>query len=120
MTHTIVLDPKYLGPFLNDALKSNLYRQIEGTCTGRYGYVIAIVSLDKISQGRILDYNSTGGVAFDLEYTAVLFKPFKNEVVDAIVENVNKVFNTYIFSILYRDQLFIIDCFNHILTDFYL
>lgn len=86
-----------MGPFLNDALKSHLYRQIEGTCTGRYGYVIAIVSLDKISQGRILDYSSSGGVAFDLNYTAILFKPFKNEIVDAIVENVNKVSRSTFF-----------------------
>lgn len=55
---------------------------------------MAIVSVDDIGSGMVHD--SYGYVSFDVKYTAIVLKPFKNEVFDAIVESVNKVF--YLFS----------------------
>lgn len=62
---------------------------MEGTCSGRHGYVIAIVSVDRIGSGMVLD--SGGSVTFNVEYTAIVLHPFKNEVLDAVVDNVNKM-----------------------------
>jgi DNA-directed RNA polymerase subunit E'/Rpb7 len=66
-----------------------LYRQVEGTCSGRHGYIVAIISVDGIGSGMVHD--SYGFVSFDVKYTAIVLKPFKNEVFDAMVESVNKV-----------------------------
>jgi DNA-directed RNA polymerase II subunit RPB7 len=62
---------------------------VEGTCAGRYGYIIAVVAIT--TMGRGLLQPGTGLAKFDIEYSAVVFKPFKNEVVDGIVSTVNKI-----------------------------
>jgi DNA-directed RNA polymerase II subunit RPB7 len=74
---------------LRDHLRLQLYRQVEGTCNGRYGYIVAIVAVDHIDSGVVQD--SFGSVAFAVRYTAVVLKPYKNETVDAVVATVNKM-----------------------------
>lgn len=89
MTHSISLEPKYFGPGLNEIIRAQLYRQIEGTCTGQHGYILAIVSVDRIGSGVIADTGASA--SFEVGYTAILLRPFRNEVVDGIVESVNKM-----------------------------
>ncbi|KAJ3546681.1 hypothetical protein NMY22_g1948 [Coprinellus aureogranulatus] len=50
-------------------LESKLYADVEGTCSGQFGYIIAVVSILDIGKGM----------------------PFKGEVVDGVVNNVNKM-----------------------------
>jgi len=50
---------------------------------------VAIVNVDSIGKGMVQD--SYGAASFVVKYTAIVLKPFKNEVVDGIVDNVNKV-----------------------------
>ena len=101
-----------------------LFDEVEGKCIGksvssatrlaytppfddRYGYVIAVTSLDNIGVGKIQpgdDERSIdrpyanfllclgrGYVIFPVKYHAIVFRPFKHEVVDAIVTQVTKV-----------------------------
>lgn len=70
-------------------LKDKLYADVEGTCTGRYGYVITVLSLHNIGKGKILP--GSGLAEFKVNYQAIVFKPYKGEVLDAIVTTVNKV-----------------------------
>ncbi len=42
-----------------------------------------------MAAGEVED--STGHAVFKVSYTAILFRPFKNEVVDAVVSTVNKM-----------------------------
>lgn len=83
------MEPKFLGPQLRDYLRLHLYRQVEGSCNGRYGYIVAIVAVDNIDSGIVQD--SFGSVAFRVRYTAVVLKPYKNETVDATIGTVNKM-----------------------------
>lgn len=85
----MTLEPKFLGPQLRDYLRLQLYRQVEGSCNGRYGYVVAIVNVDHIEHGIVQD--SFGSVAFRIRYTAIVLKPYKNETVDAHITTVNKM-----------------------------
>lgn len=62
---------------------------MEGSCNGRYGYIVAIVAVDHIDSGVVQD--SFGSVAFRIRYTAIVLKPYKNETVDAVVQTVNKM-----------------------------
>ena len=52
-------------------------------------YIIAVISINDIGEGKVLP--STGQARFKTNYVAVVMKPFKGEVVDAKVVNVNKV-----------------------------
>lgn len=73
-----------------DALvRHQLYTQVEGTCTGLHGYLIAVLSIDRIDPAYIQE--GTGSACFPVLYTALLLKPFKNEVLFATVSGVNKM-----------------------------
>jgi DNA-directed RNA polymerase subunit E'/Rpb7 len=89
MEHEILLHPQYFGPKLLEVVKHKLFAEVEGTCTGKYGFVIAVTTIDKIGAGTILP--GQGFVIYPVNYTAIVFRPFKGEVVDAVVTQVNKV-----------------------------
>lgn len=85
----MTLEPKFLGPQLRDHLRLQLYRQVEGICNGRYGYIVAIVTIDSIDNGVVQD--GTGAAIFQVKYTAIVLKPYRNETVDATITAVNKM-----------------------------
>jgi DNA-directed RNA polymerase II subunit RPB7 len=89
LTHTILLHPSYFGPRMLQFLESKLYSDVEGTCSGQFGYIIAVVSILDIGKGMVL--SGSGQAEFITRYRAIVFKPFKGEVVDGVVNNVNKV-----------------------------
>ena len=55
----------------------------------RYGFVIAVTSIDNIGAGLIQP--GQGFVVYPVKYKAIVFRPFKGEVLDAVVTQVNKV-----------------------------
>ena len=89
LTHTILLHPSYFGPRMLQFLESKLYADVEGTCSGAFGYIIAVVSILDIGKGMVI--SGSGQAEFVTRYRAIVFKPFKGEVVDGVVNNVNKV-----------------------------
>ena len=102
-----------------DTVKQKLLNEVEGTCSGkyalkillidllvclfllkqlnfvwnnlRYGFIIAITTIDTIGTGLIQP--GRGYVIYPVEYKAIVFRPFKGEVLDAVVSQVNKVIN---------------------------
>lgn len=58
----------------------------------RYGFVIAVTTIDNIGAGVIQP--GRGFVLYPVKYKAIVFRPFKGEVVDAVVTQVNKVKDT--------------------------
>ena len=89
LSHTITLHPSYFGPNMQDKIREKLYADVEGTCSGRYGYVVTVVSISRLEKGKVLP--GSGLAEFKVTYQAILFKPFKGEVLDCIVTTVNKV-----------------------------
>ena len=90
--------PRHFGPRLKQHLQDELVRKVEGTCSGRYGFIITVTQVlgfesdeEFHSQihGRIKE--GMGFVTFPLQYQAIVFRPFKGEVLDAIVTLVNKM-----------------------------
>ena len=55
----------------------------------RYGFVIAVTTIDNIGAGVIQP--GRGFVLYPVRYKAIVFRPFKGELVDAVVTQVNKV-----------------------------
>lgn len=72
-----------------ETVKQKLYTEVEGTCTGKYGFVIAVTTIDQIGSGIIQP--GQGFVVYPVKYKAIVFRPFKGEVLDAAVTQVNKV-----------------------------
>jgi DNA-directed RNA polymerase II subunit RPB7 len=89
LKHSILLHPQYFGPQIKQFLLSRLHEEVEGTCSGLYGYIISVVEVVEVGKG-VLQAN-TGFAEYMVEYKAIVFKPFKNQVVDGIVTTVNKV-----------------------------
>jgi DNA-directed RNA polymerase subunit E'/Rpb7 len=75
---------------LQDHLLLRLHAEVEGTCSGRFGYIISVVEVVSVSKGVLK--TATGHAEFDIIYKAIVFKPFKNQVVDGVVSTVNKVY----------------------------
>ncbi|KAJ3274895.1 DNA-directed RNA polymerase II subunit [Terramyces sp. JEL0728] len=88
-THTINLHPQYFGRQIKEFLIQRLYAEVEGTCSGRYGFTISVVDIVDIGKGVL--QSNTGYAEYRIEYKAIVFKPFRNEVFDGIVTTVNKV-----------------------------
>jgi DNA-directed RNA polymerase II subunit RPB7 len=53
LEHEISLHPKYFGPALMESVKQKLFKEVEGTCKGKYGSIIAVTTIDSIGQGLI-------------------------------------------------------------------
>ena len=84
----VVMPPSYLGPELQSILKAKLIEKVEGSCTEKYGYIVCVLKVEEISSGKILD--TSGDVLFNIKYRAVILKPFVNEVLDGVIEKVDK------------------------------
>lgn len=107
LTHTVTLAPQYFTQGLHDLIRYALYRQLEGACSGKHGYIVAIIGLDSVSPGTVLDSSGglltatqntpvpligmMGSASFEVKFKAILYKPFKGEVVDLLVRTVNKM-----------------------------
>ena len=86
------MHPSYFNQSHRGHLGNELRRQVEGTCSGRLGYIVAVVLEEMDStgshRGRIME---DGQAVFSIKYRAVVYRPFRNEVVDGVVSSVNKV-----------------------------
>ncbi|CAH3173668.1 unnamed protein product, partial [Porites evermanni] len=89
LEHEILLHPRYFGPNLLQTVKQKLFTEVEGTCSGKYGFIIAVTTIDNIGVGHIQP--GRGFVVYPVKYKAIVFRPFKGEVLDAVVTQVNKV-----------------------------
>ena len=57
--------------------------------------MIAVTTIDNIGAGTIQP--GRGFVVYPVKYKAIVFRPFKGEVLDAVVTQVNKVNVPYYF-----------------------
>ena len=85
-----MVSPKDLGKNVQNLLKKKLKQLVEGSCSRRYGYIIAVMHIyeESMEHGRICE--GTGDATFPMKYSALVFKPFRNEVTDALVDTVTK------------------------------
>ena len=58
-------------------------------CRGRHGFVVAVTGIDSVGAGMLRD--GTGYVSFPVRYQAVVFRPFKDEILECVVTTVNNV-----------------------------
>lgn len=89
LEHEIVLQPSHFGPKLKATIVRLLKEEVEGLALAEYGFVVNVIEVpeDQIKSG-IIEYD-TGDVVFNVKYTALLLRPFVNEVLDAVVSQCN-------------------------------
>jgi DNA-directed RNA polymerase II subunit RPB7 len=85
LEHEIVLEPIHFGPKLRSTIVRLLKEEVEGLALSNYGYVVNVIEVpEKQIRSDIIAYDS-GNVVFFVKYTALLLRPFINEVLDATV-----------------------------------
>ena len=54
LTHTINLHPSFFGPSTSNYLYTKVHADVEGTCTGKHGYIISVLSISNVGSGSIM------------------------------------------------------------------
>ena len=70
-------------------INEKLLEEVEGTCMGDYGFLVCVTQVDDIGSGKIRD--GIAEVSFPVQYRAIVFRPFKNEVLDGVVTMVDQM-----------------------------
>ncbi|RMD42654.1 hypothetical protein DV735_g2479, partial [Chaetothyriales sp. CBS 134920] len=81
----ISVHPTFFGKEIEQNLRDQLYRDMEGHCNGEY-YIVCIMDIHNISPGKIQP--GLGEAHFTINYRAILWKPFKGETIDCVVTSV--------------------------------
>lgn len=71
LTHTISLHPQYFGPKIHEFLEQRLHQEVQGTCSGRYGYIICVVLVKDIGHGVL--QSNTGMAEYEMKYQVCSF-----------------------------------------------
>eukprot|EP00091_Calanus_sinicus_P015613 TRINITY_DN34046_c0_g1_i1.p2 TRINITY_DN34046_c0_g1~~TRINITY_DN34046_c0_g1_i1.p2 ORF type:complete len:101 (-),score=20.80 TRINITY_DN34046_c0_g1_i1:300-602(-) len=88
LDHEIMLYPRYFGPQLMDTVKQKLFTEVEGTCTGKYGFVIAVTTIDCVGAG--LDPAWPGLCPVPGQVQGHRLQALQGGVLDAVVTQVNR------------------------------
>ncbi len=90
LTKTVVIHPRFLGKQLRKTVTETLIAEVVGSCMDG-AHVIAVLRIadENISHGTIEPL--TGSVRYDVTYRAIMFRPFRNEVLDCVVKSVTPV-----------------------------
>ena len=88
LQRSIRLEPQFFNEAVVETLRERLFREVEGQCFGDEGYVLAITQITNASLGFVNDED--GSATYHMHYNALVFKPFRNEVLDAVVSNVTE------------------------------
>jgi len=91
LTAEIDLHPAFFGTKLKDTVRQQVIKMKEGTSVEKYGYIISIVEIKDEDIGAGVVDSTSGHAKFLVRYEALLFRPFKNEVCDAVVQSVTQV-----------------------------
>jgi len=91
LTQRLDLKPEDFDATLQEKIERRLRQKIEGECLGGLGYVIAVMKMHEegLDEGLLNDVDGT--VTYNLKCDAVVCRPFKNEVVDALVIQCNEL-----------------------------
>jgi len=87
---SIAMRPCDLGPFFLQRLEARLRYDLEGSLSKNHdGTIVHIFRVTDRSKPRIQD--GTGFAVVDVSFEAIVFRPFKNEVIDCVVSEVTRL-----------------------------
>lgn len=82
---TIQLHPSYFGPLIRSHIHKELLQKEEGSSTGKYTIVCILDSFD-ITDGQVMP--GSGSAEYTVHYKAIVWRPYKGEVMDGIVTSI--------------------------------
>jgi len=85
LEYRINLHPSFFGGSASTYITDQLYRDVEGKNTGTM-MIIAIIDVEDISEPKVVP--GSGFAQFDVSYRAIVWRPFRGEVVDGLVSSV--------------------------------
>ncbi|KAF2769504.1 hypothetical protein EJ03DRAFT_351242 [Teratosphaeria nubilosa] len=85
LEYRIDLHPSFFGSNSETYVRRRLYEDREGTNTGTM-MIVAIINIEDISEPKIVP--GTGFAQYDCSYRAIVWRPFRGEVVDGMVSSV--------------------------------
>lgn len=85
LEHRIDLHPSFFNSEATRYIEQKLFQDVEGTNTGTM-MIIAVIGIDEISEPKVAP--GTGFAQFNVAYRAVVWRPFRGEVVDGEVSSV--------------------------------
>ncbi|CAK0784327.1 hypothetical protein CVIRNUC_007531 [Coccomyxa viridis] len=85
----IELQPCFFGPRLREVLEQKLHSEVEGRCSGKYGFLVCVTGMGDVSKGQIRE--GLGTALFNVHYSCLVLRPHKGEVMDCVVTSVSKV-----------------------------
>jgi DNA-directed RNA polymerase subunit E'/Rpb7 len=88
LTKDILMHPSSFGRRLHDEVRKALLKEVEGTVDPFYGYVVQVTNINDLPLGEIRE---GGLVNFHVSYKAIIFRPFRNEVLEAVVSRVDQI-----------------------------
>merc|ERR1711879_758070 len=68
LNRNLQLHPRHFGANLRNTIIQKLHTEVEGTCSGRYGFIIMVTSIATVGLGKIND--GTGMVTFPMGFMA--------------------------------------------------
>jgi DNA-directed RNA polymerase subunit E' len=83
---TVRVPPTRLGEDIENVIRDLLWEQFEGKLDREYGMIIGIENIEEIGEGRIIE--GDGAIYFDVDFTAITFKPILQEVMEGEVVEV--------------------------------
>jgi len=87
----LLVHPTSFGPGIKDVIRQKLLTDVEGLAQGKDGFLITVTDIRDGDIGRGMIQDTTGLVKYTVAYTAIVFRPFRNEILDAIVTSVNSL-----------------------------
>eukprot|EP01126_Amoeba_proteus_P064584 TRINITY_DN9062_c1_g1_i3.p1 TRINITY_DN9062_c1_g1~~TRINITY_DN9062_c1_g1_i3.p1 ORF type:complete len:166 (+),score=11.70 TRINITY_DN9062_c1_g1_i3:187-684(+) len=88
LTKNILMHPSSFGRRLHDEIRKALHKEVEGTVDPLYGFIVHVTGINDIPLGEVQD---GGLVNFSVTYKAIIFRPFRNEVIDAVVSRIDTI-----------------------------
>ena len=86
MKRTVRLHPKSFGRKMSQVLEKTLEMEVRGVSLGKAGYCVCVLQV-RPGEGGGKIQEGTGFAIFQLYFEAVMFRPFKNEIMDVKVMN---------------------------------
>ncbi|MFH1544492.1 MAG: DNA-directed RNA polymerase [archaeon] len=80
--------PKEFGKKLKEAIKNIVQEEYEGVVDESIGLIVAILNVTKTGEGRVIP--GDGSAYYDAEYTALVYKPELQEVVEGAVTEITE------------------------------
>ena len=88
LTREIIIEPHLLNCNINRIIKDKVWNTMKTVCSGEFGFVLRLNSIDRIGKGNI-DIDC-GAVIYPVDFTITSFKPEINSIIIASVGTVSK------------------------------